>query len=188
MYISRNSSRGGRPGLTPTWPSKKRPRASRSDDGDGAPVRVGKAYRRIAGPTYDLQGSIMALGCRIVVNVPVPDRGERPPEIVVLCVHHGDGRGHRGERHKMRSSTKLSYFANLSDVLVDQTREKLRRDDELAPFGVEIRRRLGRNRFVDRAALLLELGDIIVDGDQHVAIGRKLRLVAHGIAVARNDD
>src|SRR6202011_2303883 len=92
--------------------------------------------------------------------------------------------------HRTRVIVAIVFclFPSLSGTLIHQTREKLRRDDELAPFGVESRARPGRNRLFDRASLLLEPGDILVDGDQHVAVSRKLRLVAHGLAVARDND
>src|SRR6516162_1718274 len=78
--------------------------------------------------------------------------------------------------------------AAVSDALVDQAREERRRYDELTPLGVERGGRLGGNRLVERAALLLELRDVVADRNKHVAIGRKFRLVADRIAVARDDD
>src|SRR5215472_17719675 len=75
-----------------------------------------------------------------------------------------------------------------SDALVHQAGEQRRRYDELTPLGIESCGRLGGNRLIERAALLLELRDVVADRDKHLAIGRKLRLVADRIAVARDDD
>ena len=75
-----------------------------------------------------------------------------------------------------------------SDALVHQAGEQRRRYDEMTPLRVERSGRLGGNRLIERAALLLELRDVVADRDKHVAIGRKFRLVADRIAVAGDDD
>src|SRR5215475_2656220 len=85
-------------------------------------------------------------------------------------------------------SAKLSRQANGSNALVDQASEQRGRYEELTPLGVERRGRLGGNRLIERAALLLELRDVVADRDKHIAIGPKFRLVADRIAVAGNDD
>ena len=110
--------------------------------------------------------------------------------------HQGPGAAGRGVSSTSTTSgdeivcaeEQVSARHSYSDALVDQTREKLRRDDELAPCGVESRSRLGRNGLLDRASLLLELDDFLVDRNQHVAISQKLRLVADGLAVSGDND
>ena len=82
----------------------------------------------------------------------------------------------------------VAIIREQSDALVNQLGEERRGDEELAPLRIERRGRLGGNRVIKRAALLLELADIVADRDKHVAIGRKFGLVADRVAVARDDD
>src|SRR5262249_26053118 len=77
---------------------------------------------------------------------------------------------------------------NGSNALVYQASEQRGRYEELTPLSVERRGRLGPYRFFERTALLLQPRDVVVDRDQHIAIGRKFRSVAHRIAVTGNDD
>ena len=67
-----------------------------------------------------------------------------------------------------------------SDALVNQSGEEGRGDDELTPLGVERRCGLSGNRLIERAALLLELRDLVADRDRHVPISQELRLVGLG--------
>jgi hypothetical protein len=50
-----------------------------------------------------------------------------------------------------------------SDALVNQSGEEGRGDDELTPLGVERRCGLSGNLLIERAALLLELRDLVAD-------------------------
>src|SRR5258708_19691459 len=75
-----------------------------------------------------------------------------------------------------------------SDALVNQSGEEGRGDDELTPLGVERRCGLSGNRLIERAALLLELRDLVADRDKHVPISQELRPVADRIAMAGDDD
>src|SRR6516165_11273886 len=81
-----------------------------------------------------------------------------------------------------------THLRTASDALVHQAGEQRRRYDELTPLGVERCGRLGGNRLIERAALLLELRDVVADRDKHVAIGRKLRFVAHRFPMTGNHD
>src|SRR5258706_8269104 len=68
-----------------------------------------------------------------------------------------------------------------SDALENQSGEEGRGDDELTPLGVERRCGLSGNRLIERAALLLELRDLVADRDKHVPISQELRLVLTGL-------
>src|SRR6266403_6145023 len=72
-----------------------------------------------------------------------------------------------------------------SDALVNQSGEEGRGDDELTPLGVERRWGLSGNRLIERAALLLELRDLVADRDRHVPISHELRLVGPCAVVFR---
>jgi len=74
-----------------------------------------------------------------------------------------------------------THLRTASDALVHQAGEQRRRYDELTPLGVERCGRLGGNRLIERAALLLELRDVVADRDKHLAIGRKFRLLLTGL-------
>src|SRR5689334_6673271 len=78
--------------------------------------------------------------------------------------------------------------AATSNAFVDQPCEKAGVDHELAPLGVEIGGRLGCDGLVARLALLLQLRNIVPDGNQHVTVRLQLRLVADGLAMPGNDD
>ena len=58
-----------------------------------------------------------------------------------------------------------THLRTASDALVHQAGEQRRRYDELTPLGVERSGRLGGNRLIERAALLLELRDVVADRD-----------------------
>ena|SRR6516164_1015380 len=58
-----------------------------------------------------------------------------------------------------------THLRTASDALVHQAGEQRRRYDELTPLGVERCGRLGGNRLIERAALLLELRDVVADRD-----------------------
>src|SRR5260370_6766977 len=75
-----------------------------------------------------------------------------------------------------------------SDALVNQSREERRAYDELTPLRVVCGGRLGGDRLVEGTTLLLEFLDVLVDGEKHVAIGRKLCLVAHRLAIDGEHD
>src|SRR6476620_9505363 len=81
----------------------------------------------------------------------------------------------------------------VSDALIDQPGEQGGRDEELAPFRVELFGWLGRDGLIERAARALEHCYLLPDGGEHVAIGDQLVLVAHGTGtvgqvVAGDDD
>ena len=84
--------------------------------------------------------------------------------------------------------SELGTATTVLDALVDEPREEVGPDYELAPFGIKSRRRLCGNCFLDRPTLFLELGDIPADGRQHVVKVCQLGPVADGLAMARNDD
>src|SRR5690349_24947576 len=75
-----------------------------------------------------------------------------------------------------------------SDTFVDKPYKKGGIDDELPEPGVEGGARLGRHGLVARAPLLLERGDVVADGDEHVAEFAELTPGADGLAVAGDDD
>src|SRR6516162_2092868 len=84
--------------------------------------------------------------------------------------------------------SELGTATTVLDALVDEPREEVGPDYELAPFGIKSRRRLCGNCFLDRPTLFLEIGDIPADGRQHIVKVCQLGPVADGLAMARNDD
>jgi hypothetical protein len=72
--------------------------------------------------------------------------------------------------------------------MVDEPREQIGSDHELAPLRVERGGWLRGNRVTKGPPLLLELRDIVAYRDEHVAILCQLCLVAHRLAMAGDDN
>jgi len=79
------------------------------------------------------------------------------------------------------------YIEDASDALVDELDEHLGGDEAFAELGVELGGGFGGYGFVGGFALLLEGGDFLADGGEHVEGVGELGLVADG-AVAGDDD
>src|SRR5215468_1100368 len=90
--------------------------------------------------------------------------------------------------HKLMRLPASESGKGLSHAVVDEPREEIGGDDELAPLRVESGGWLRGNRVLERPTLLLELRDIVAYRHEHVAIFRQLCLVAHRRAMAGDDD
>src|SRR5215813_12461853 len=74
----------------------------------------------------------------------------------------------------------VSILREQSDALVDQLGEESRRDEELAPFRIELRRRFGGDGLIEGTARTFERCDLLADSDEHVAINHQFGLIARG--------
>src|SRR5207302_8337923 len=72
--------------------------------------------------------------------------------------------------------------------LINQLGEEAGINNEVAPLGVERRGWLCSNNVGKRTSLLLERGNIIADGDEHVAVILELCSIADRPAMTGNDD
>src|SRR6516225_436803 len=82
----------------------------------------------------------------------------------------------------------VGKWQGASHAVVDEPREEIGGDDELAPLRVESGGWLCGNRVLERPTLLLELREVVAYRHEHVAIFRQLCHVAHRLAVAGDDD
>src|SRR5262249_4673731 len=81
-------------------------------------------------------------------------------------------------RHDEVPFKNQSSFCATSQTFVNEPDEKCRVDDIAAPLGVILGSGLGRDDFIERLALLLEMRHIRPGGNQHVAKLYELRAVA----------
>ena len=74
-----------------------------------------------------------------------------------------------------------------SDTLEDESGKHTRAHEPATPFGIVAGGRLRGDDFVEGLALLFECRDLVTDGNQQVAVDRKLSFVGYG-TMSRDDD
>src|SRR5262245_39574181 len=144
-------------------------------------TRDGASY-----PQYAFQAAAISGFTSRVTQQPIGRATERAAAVGAVHVRLGSFSSdrHAPDAHGMSASPRK----RTSHAVIDEPREEVGADDELAPLRVESGGWLRGNRVLERPPLLLELRDVVAYRHEHVAIFRQLCLVAHRLAMAGHDD